>query len=234
MLTVGELGAQSCDKIHTIIEVPGVLSFLAHDNFNTPVKGIQTLVPEYEAKYGTNLPDNPLYGERAGQKIDYLPSLEVSYWGFRGMIGLGAVVVPFYLYALWVTRKKGVGTVPESKLLKNVAVWSILAPFFAIALGWIFTEMGRQPFVVVPNLEGDPAIRLYTAAAISPGVSGEEILFSLLTLGLLYGVLMVVEVYLLIKYVKAGVVAAMPELVQSHHEDESNDKSKRDVLEFAY
>ena len=150
------------------------------------------------------------------------------------MIGLGAVVLPLYLYALWVTRKKGVGTVPESKLLKNVAVWSIMAPFFAIALGWIFTEMGRQPFVVAPNLQGDPSIHLFTAAAISPGVSGEEILLSLLTLGLLYGVLMVVEVYLLIKYVKAGVVAAMPELVQSHHEDESNDKSKRDVLEFAY
>ena len=63
-----------------------------------------------------------------------------------------------------------------------------------------------------------PRFTLFTAAAISPGVSGEEILFSLLTLGLLYGVLMVVEVYLLIKYVKAGVVAAMPELVQSHHE----------------
>ena len=113
------------------------------------------------------------------------------------MIGLGAVVLPLYLYALWVTRKKGVGTVPESKLLKNVAVWSILAPFFGIALGWIFTEMGRQPFVVAPNLQGDPSIHLFTAAAISPGVSGEEILFSLLTLGLLYGVLMVVEVYLL-------------------------------------
>ena len=234
VLTIGELGAQSCDKITPIIEVPGVLSFLAHDNFDTPVKGIQTLLPEYEAKFGTNLPNNPLYGERAGQKIDYLPSLEVSYWGFRGMIGLGAVVLPLYLYALWVTRKKGVGTVPESKLLKNVAVWSIMAPFFAIALGWIFTEMGRQPFVVAPNLQGDPSIHLFTAAAISPGVSGEEILFSLLTLGLLYGVLMVVEVYLLIKYVKAGVVAAMPELVQSPHEDESNDKSKRDVLEFAY
>ena len=53
-------------------------------------------------------------------------------------------------------------------------------------------------------------------------------------LGLLYGVLMVVEVYLLIKYVKAGVVAAMPELVPVAPEDESNDKSKRDVLEFAY
>ena len=82
MLTVGELGAQSCDKIHTIIEVPGVLSFLAYDNFITPVKGIQTLVPEYEAKYGTNLPpDSPLYGGRAGQKIDYLPLPRVSLLG---------------------------------------------------------------------------------------------------------------------------------------------------------
>ena len=44
------------------------------------------------------------------------------------MMGLGGIVLPFYLYALWVTRKKGVGTVPESKLLKNVAVWSIMAP----------------------------------------------------------------------------------------------------------
>ena len=72
------------------------------------------------------------------------------------MIGLGAVVLPLYLYALWVTRKKGVGTVPESKLLKNVAVWSILAPFFGIALGWIFTEMGRQPFVVAPTFRVIP------------------------------------------------------------------------------
>ena len=43
---------------------------------------------------------------------------------------------------------------------------------------------------------------------------------------------MVVEVYLLAKYVKAGVAAAMPELVEDPHDnDEKND---RDVLAFAY
>ena len=73
---------------------------------------------------------------------------------------------------------------------------------------------------------------MFTAAAVSPGVSGYEILFSLISLGLVYGVLMVVEVYLLAKYVKAGVAAAMPELVEDPHDnDEKND---RDVLAFAY
>ena len=85
--------------------------------------------------------------------------------------------------------------------------------------------MGRQPFVVAPNLQGDPRSTC-SPQQLSPRVFPVKKSSSpLLTLGLLYGVLMVVEVYLLIKYVKAGVGAAMPELVQSHHGDESNDKS---------
>ena len=96
--------------------------------------------------------------------------------------------------------------------------------------------MGRQPFVVAPNPEGDPSILMFTAAAVSPGVSVEEILFSLIALGAVYGILMMVEIYLLAKYIKAGVVAAMPELVRSEHEQdgEKSGHDKRDVLEFAY
>ena len=114
-------------------------------------------MPEYEAKYGTHLADNPLYGDRAGQKINYLPLMEVTYYGFRGMITLGGIGALSYVYVLWVTRKKGTGTVPEAKWLKTLALWGIWAPFFGNALGWIFTEMGRQPFVVAPNPEGDPS-----------------------------------------------------------------------------
>ena len=55
------------------LRFPGALSFLAHEDFTTEVKGVKTLMPEYEAKYGTHLADNPLYGDRAGQKINYLP-----------------------------------------------------------------------------------------------------------------------------------------------------------------
>lgn len=234
LLSVGSLGAQDCDQLTTVVEIPGLLSFLAYNNFDTDVAGINSLIPVYEETYGTHLPNNPeLYGERAGQKIEYLPLMEVTYYGFRGMITLGGISALSFLYVLWVTRKKGEGTVPEAKWISYLAIAGILAPFGANATGWIFTEMGRQPFIVAPNLEGNPAVMMFTAAAVSPGVSGYEILFSLITLGLIYGALMVVEIYLLAKYVKAGVVAAMPELVEDEHASDDQNKSN-DVLAFAY
>ncbi|MDY3049503.1 MAG: cytochrome ubiquinol oxidase subunit I [Rothia sp. (in: high G+C Gram-positive bacteria)] len=233
LLSLSSPGAQDCDQVQAVIEIPGLLSFLAYNNFTTDVAGITTLLPEYQETYGTNLPDNPeLYGERAGSEIQYLPLMEVTYYGFRGMITLGGISALSFLYVLWVTRKKGEGTVPEARWISNLAIAGILAPFGANATGWIFTEMGRQPFVVAPNPEGNPAVMMFTAAAVSPGVSGYEILFSLISLGLIYGALMVVEVYLLAKYVKAGVVAAMPELVEDPHQ--TDQKKDRDVLAFAY
>lgn len=232
LLSLSSPGAQNCDEVQAVIEIPGLLSFLAYEDFTTDVAGITTLLPVYEETYGTHLPDEPeLYGERAGSEIDYLPLMEVTYYGFRGMITLGGVSAMSFLYVLWVTRKKGEGTVPEAKWISNLAIAGILAPFGANILGWVFTEMGRQPFVVAPNPEGNPAILMFTAAAVSPGVSGFEILFSLVALALVYAALMVVEIYLLAKYVKAGVVAAMPELVEDPRQEDHDD---RDVLAFAY
>ena len=90
----------------------------------------------------------------------------------------------------------------------------MLAPFGANAAGWIFTEMGRQPFVVAPNpsFEGIDQVFMFTAAAVSPGVSAGEMLFSLITLTSIYAVLLVVEVVLLTRYIRGGVGSAMPEL----------------------
>ena len=60
-------------------------------------------------------------------------------------------------------------------------------------------------------------------------------LFSLAVLVLIYAVLMVVEVFLISRYVKTGVVAAMPELVSSDdHDDEDHPTNHDDVLAFAY
>lgn len=237
LFSLSSPGAQDCNEVQAVIEIPGLLSFLAHEDFTTEVPGIVTLLPEYQEKYGTHLPDNPeLYGERAGAEVEYLPLMEVTYYGFRGMFTLGGISALSFIYVLWLTRKKGRGTVPEIRWLSTLAIWGILAPFGANAAGWIFTEMGRQPFVVAPNPEGNPAILMFTAAAVSPGVTGGEVLFSLISLGLVYGVLMVVEIYLLAKYVKAGVVASMPELVEDPHDtsDPDNPAKDRDVLAFAY
>ncbi|QCU77872.1 cytochrome ubiquinol oxidase subunit I [Citricoccus sp. SGAir0253] len=244
VLSVADLrntdGATNCDDIVGVIEIPGLLSFLAHNDFTTDVAGVNTLIPQYQERYGTHLPDDPLYGERAGQEIDYLPVMEVTYWGFRIMITFGGLAALAAAVALWVTRR---GTVPRSTALMRLAVVGILAPFGANAAGWIFTEMGRQPFVVVPNPDptGIDQVWMYTAAAVSPGVSAGELLFSLVLLTVVYAVLMVVEVVLLTRYVKGGVPAGMPELTADEHEDGDGDAgpggsrpADTDVLAFAY
>ena len=101
VLSVGNLGSKNCDDIVAVIEVPGILSFLAKGDFTTEVKGVNSLLDEYKAKYGTTLPDNPIYGDRAGQQIQYVPVMEVTYWGFRMMIGFGGLAALAALVALW-------------------------------------------------------------------------------------------------------------------------------------
>jgi cytochrome d ubiquinol oxidase subunit I len=159
------------------------------------------------------------------------------------MIGFGGLAALAALVALWLTRS---GTVPRSPWLMRLAVLGIMAPFGANAAGWIFTEMGRQPFVVAPNPDpnGIDQVFMFTAAAVSPGVSAGELLASLITLTAVYAVLLVVEVKLLVKYIRGGVVSAMPELAHvpaDENEDatpgpggQGGGKPADDVLAFAY
>jgi cytochrome d ubiquinol oxidase subunit I len=75
---------------------------------------------------------------------------------------------------------------------------------------------------------------MFTAAAVSPGVTAGELLFSLIALTLVYAGLLVVELTLLVRYVRAGVAGAMPELGHGDTDDRSDDRSDDDVLSFAY
>lgn len=233
VLAVGPLNGQDCTAVTNVIEIPGMLSFLAHGDFTTEIQGVNTLIPQYQELYGTNLPDDPIYGERAGMPIDYLPQLEVTYWGFRLMIGFGVLAAGAAALALWLTRK---GTVPRPRWTMWIAVASILAPFGANIAGWVFTEMGRQPFVVVPNPNpsGIDGVFMFTAAAVSPGVTAGELLFSLISFAAVYATLLVVEVVLLVRYIRGGVASAMPALA-ARDEDPPGDGGKADdVLAFAY
>jgi cytochrome d ubiquinol oxidase subunit I len=232
VLAIGNVGAKDCSQVKSLIEIPGLLSFLAKGNFNTTVTGVNSLVPEYEKKYGEYLPNNSLYGSRAGEKIQYVPLMAVTYWGFRLMIGFGALAAFAAAVALWLTRK---GTVPRPRWLMRLAVFGILAPFAASSAGWIFTEMGRQPFVVAPNPTGVDGVFMFTAAAVSPGVTAGELLFSTIALTAVYAVLAVFETRVLFRYVRGGVVSAMPELnVPPDEPLDGAPHDRDDVLSFAY
>jgi len=226
LFAIGDVGARDCSQVVNVIEVPGILSFLAHGDFDTNIKGVNTLVPEYQAKYGTV--------DANGNEINYVPIMAVTYWGFRLMITFGALAAFAAVVALWLTRK---GTVPASKWIMRLAILGILAPFAANSAGWIFTEMGRQPFVVAPNPNpsGVDGVFMFTASAVSPGVTAGELLFSLISLGLVYGALMVVEIRLLVTYVRGGTASALPPASEKHDGESPDDTDKPDdVLAFAY
>ncbi|MDA8370828.1 MAG: cytochrome ubiquinol oxidase subunit I [Nocardiopsaceae bacterium] len=170
---------------HVDITVPHVLSFLATGEASGTVEGMNDLQAKYEEAYG---PGN------------YIPNVFVLYWSFRLMIGLGLFGVAVSALGLWLTRNR---RLPGNRWFYYAAIAGLPATLAANLLGWIMTEMGRQPWTV----HGE----LLTAASVSPGVSLGEVALSLSLFTAIYGVLAVVEAGLLWRYVKAGPAHLVPD-----------------------
>jgi cytochrome bd ubiquinol oxidase subunit I len=231
----GKVGSNECDDVHSIT-VPYLLSYLAHGDFSTAVPGVHELQERYSEVYGATYPDDPSFGDKAGEPVDYTPVLAVTYWGFRLMIGMGALSAAVAAYALWATRR---GRIPTSRIGVYGALLAVAAPFVANAAGWIFTEMGRQPFVVVPNpdVPVDDQVWFFTAQAVSPGVTAAEVWISLSVLALLYGVLAVIELWLITRFVRRGVPSGdgTPTPAGADPDRKPDDPDREDdVLSFAY
>jgi cytochrome d ubiquinol oxidase subunit I len=201
ILTIGTLDGR--EELWSL-KVPCLTSFLATGSWDGKVEGINNLQEEFSAGRVVD-PNNPLQVE-ARERLDQLgitdwaPYIPISYWGFRAMIGLGMLGMAIAAFTLFMIRK---GRLPrESWWWTTLMVAAPLTPLFANSFGWIFTEMGRQPFLVNHVLT--------TASGVSPGVSALEVGTTMVLFTLIYGTLAVVEVGLLLKYIKKG----LPEVVE--------------------
>lgn len=184
VLTVGT--HNNCDSVTHLIEVPGVLSFLADGKFSdVRLDGVKDLQVAYNHKYGVG---------------DYRPNLFVTYWTFRAMIGWAIGSALIALVGFWATRR---GRVPDQRWFSWLSLLVIPTPFLGNSAGWVFTEMGRQPWVVAPNPTGDPNIRMTVQQAVSGNTAG-TVLFSLIVFTALYGALALVWFFLMRRYVIAG------------------------------
>jgi cytochrome d ubiquinol oxidase subunit I len=225
VFAVGNVAKPDCESVKSL-DLPYLLSFLASGDFTSKVQGVQELIPQYQAKYGTNYPNDPALGALAGKPIDYVPDLPVTYWGFRLMIGFGAIAALAAVGVLWLTRKGRFPRGRPGRWFTRLALASIATPFLANSFGWIFTEMGRQPWVVAPNPTDLDGVWMYTAQAVSSGVTVGEALTSVITLTAVYVVLAVIESVVMVRYVRAGLPGVLP--------PEEDDKPSDDVLAFAY
>ena len=162
-----------------------------HDRPSTAVqdylKTINQLREQYIAEYG----QDP--GAKYYSPGDYTPIVPVTYWSFRFMIGLGVFAAAGAALILLVTRNGGR---PRGTWWPRMAILLPIAMVLGNSWGWLFTEMGRQPWAVFGLMT--------TQQAVSPGVSVFEAWVSVISLTLLYAVLAVIEFGLMWRYIKLG------------------------------
>ncbi|WP_188830257.1 cytochrome ubiquinol oxidase subunit I [Nocardia camponoti] len=204
VLTIGT--HNNCQSVTHLLEVPYVLGFLAKGTFgDVTLQGVENLQQSYVDQYG---PGN------------YSPNLFVTYWSFRMMIGLAIGSALLFFAGYWVTRKNRVA---YQKWFSYLCLIALPTPFLANSAGWVFTEMGRQPWVVVPNRTGDGMIHLRVEEGVSPHQPG-TVLFSLIAFTLLYSFLAAIWFYLLRRYTLAG-----PEGAMAHHIEPDNNPNGPDT-----
>lgn len=179
LITIGDL-EQRRDVF--AIRIPRMLSLLAYNQLEGKVMGIYDLQEQYSATYGEG---------------NYIPPVAITYWSFRIMVGAGMLMVVLALYALFISLGDMFDS--RSKLLALFPL-AIALPYLANTFGWIMTELGRFPWVVYGLMKIEDAV--------SPTVGAGSVALTLVVFTLLYGALMVADIYLLRKYAKTGVPAA--------------------------
>ena len=112
----------------------------------------------------------------------------------RSLAVLGAIAALTAVVGLWLTRRNAKRPVPAWAW--KLAIWAWPASLFAILIGWVFTEMGRQPWIVFSLM--------LTQDGVSPNVPGWNVLLSLVAFTLIYAILAVVEIGLIIRTSKRG------------------------------
>jgi cytochrome bd ubiquinol oxidase subunit I len=184
------------------IRLPNLLSFMATGTWDGTVEGIDDVQSAEEKAYGPG---------------DYRPNIPVTYWTFRAMVGFGMLMALLSLVGLWVLRRERI-----PRWFTVAAIASLALPTLANSVGWIFTEMGRQPWAVYGLMT--------TADGVSPTVPAATVLTSLIVFTVLYGVLAVVDGMLMYRYAKAGPPDPAPE----GSEEDSDIDGDRPAPVFAY
>ncbi|MBC3928369.1 cytochrome ubiquinol oxidase subunit I [Undibacterium sp. CY21W] len=123
---------------------------------------------------------------------DAFPKVTPMFWTFRIMVAVAFAMLALIAVAFWSAARNRIGSRPW---LLKWAVWSVPLPWIACEMGWFVAEYGRQPWTV----QGMLPTHLSTSA-----LSGNDVLFSLGGFLLFYTLLLIAEVYLMLKYVRLG------------------------------
>lgn len=154
------------ENVLQALPIPSMLSILAFNDPSAEVKGLNDF-PE-----------------------DERPPVVLTFLAFRGMVGIGTFMIAVAAFA-WLKRKD----IQNQPMLLKALPFLIPLPYIAMQLGWIVTEVGRQPWIVYGLMK--------TADAVSP-ISAFDVGFTLVLMCALYTVLGIAGIWLMIKTAKEG------------------------------
>jgi cytochrome d ubiquinol oxidase subunit I len=121
-LIVGGIPDSEKKEVKYALKLPGMLSFMVHGDFQTPVNGLDK-IPEQDQ-----------------------PPVAITHYAFQIMVGLGMVMLLislFYFIAIWKKRSW-----LQQRWLLRLFVLATPMGFIAVEAGWTVTEVGRQPWII--------------------------------------------------------------------------------------
>ncbi len=131
--------------------------------------------------------------EQINQAVkDTVPKVAPIFWSFRVMVAAGFFMLAVFLYAFWLSTKHWK---EKPDWFLRVAIWSLPLPWIACEAGWFVAEYGRQPWSIAEILP--------TRLAAS-NLTSEQVWTSLIGVILFYTILLVIELYLMIRFSKMG------------------------------
>lgn len=215
------------------VKVPYLLGLIATRSLDTQVTGISDLLVQHEARIRNGMLAYGLLEQiRAGDKSqatlaafdgakrdlgyglllkkytprvvdasaeqihlaaqDTIPNVFSLFWSFRLMVLSGVLMLALFICAFWASARKNEEHKPW---LLKWALWSLPLPCVATQTGWFVAEHGRQPWSI-----GEVLPTHLSASS----VASTDIWGSLLALVAFYSVLLVIEMYLMIKFARLG------------------------------
>jgi cytochrome bd ubiquinol oxidase subunit I len=130
-LIIGGIPDTKNRKVDYAIEIPGMLSYLAHGDFTSEVKGLDQIPP------------------------DEHPPVAIVHYAFQVMVGIGTLLlIVALLFLISLRRNRWL----ERKWLLRIFAFATPLGFLAVEAGWTVTEVGRQPWIIQGIMRTEDAV----------------------------------------------------------------------------
>jgi cytochrome d ubiquinol oxidase subunit I len=122
---------------------------------------------------------------------DTIPNVPTLFWSFRIMVGLGFYFIALFGYGFYLASRRKL----QTKWFQKLALLSLPLPWIASELGWIVAEVGRQPWTI------DGVLPTFLSVS---SVAASQVWISLAGFTVFYSALLIVDVFLMVKYIRIG------------------------------